>query len=284
LCNTINYDTFYTNFINSPGDLYLKKVLFFILLVFLIFSCKTINVKNKETTAKILFKNLLKESEKINEVSVSGLFRIVGVKDVPPAYIQFDCQGNLKTNNFSFKISFLTKPLMEIIVDKNKVLFINHTGKQYINLNMEDIDFSKFLGINFNPVEVGYFFLGKIPYSADIEIMDFKWTKKDYTLTLTNNTSKYDIVLNSDEEIIRAKISSEYFESLNLDSVIYIKNDDRVNIPRSLIFSTEDGSIKMSFLIDKISLKQAKPYTFNQDILEKYTEVFDINEIKVIIK
>jgi hypothetical protein len=262
----------------------LKKVIIFIFLAFLIFSCKTINVKNKETTTKIIFKNLMKESEKINEVSLSGLFRIMGVKEVPPVYIQFNCQGNLKTNNFSFKISFLSKPLMEIIVDKENVLFINHTGKQYINLKMGEIDFSKFIGINFNPVEIGYFILGKIPYSTDIEIMDFKWTKKEYTLTLTNSTSKYEVVLNPDEEITRAKINSEYFDILNLDSVIYIKNDDKVNVPSSLTFSTEDNSIKMSFLIDKISMKQAKPYVFDQSILDKYTEVFDINKIKVTIK
>jgi hypothetical protein len=262
----------------------LKKIFFILTIFILLFSCKTISVKNKETTAKMLFKNLVKESEKVSDISVSGLFSISGAKEIPPVFIQFDTFGNLKGNDFTFKISFLKKPLMEVVVNKDDVLFINHTGKQYIRLKLQDVDFSKFIGINFNPSDVGYLFLGKLPYSEKMEIMDLSWTPHEYVLTVTNTISKYTIHLNSNEEIIKAKINGEYFDPLILESIQYAKNDDKENIPKTLVFSTEDNLIKMTFMIEKMSLKPSSHVDTNLDILKNYTEVFDINKIKVQIK
>jgi len=262
----------------------LKKSFLIILSLMLVVGCKTISVKNKETTAKLLFKNLNKEAEKITDVRVTGIFNITGAKEIPPAFIQFDTYGNLKTNTFTFKILFLKKPLIEIIVEKENVLLVNHTGKEYINLKARDIDFSKFLGVNFNPQDVAYFFLGKIPYSPDMEIMDLEWTKTEYILSITNKVAKYVIHLNSNEEIVRAKIYNEYFDTLTLDAIQYGKDDDKIQIPKTLNFITEDGMIKLTFIIEKISTTQLKQSVFDKTIIKDYKEVFDINQIKVILR
>jgi len=55
----------------------LKKIIASLfIIIFTLYSCKTIYVKDKETTANILLKNLLRESEKIGDVTVSGMIRI----------------------------------------------------------------------------------------------------------------------------------------------------------------------------------------------------------------
>lgn len=261
-----------------------KNFLLILSVVILLFSCKTIEKQNQETEAKILFKNLVKESATLNNIHVSGLFKLNGVKEVPQAFINFDCFGNLKTETMAFKISFLKKPLIEIAVDKNDILFINHTGLEYIKLKYENIDFSKFIGVNFNPLELGYFFVGKIPFSENLEMMSYKFIKKEIVMELTNNISKYTITLNENEEIISAKINNQYFDALSLDSIKYTKDDDGKSIPKNVNFSTDDQKIKMAFIIDKISLNPTDKNETSLDFLSKYKEIFDINEIKVKLK
>jgi hypothetical protein len=277
--------------INNPAviqEFQLKKffVFIFLLLLVLINSCKTVPLKNEEMETKILFKNLQKDSEKIDSISVSGLLRISGVKDIPSGYVQFDSHGNLKENYISFKISFLKKPLIEIVIDNKDVILINHSGKQYIRLDIEKIDFSKFIGINFNPLEVSYLFVGRIPYSPDMELMDFVSSKKESVLNITNNISKYSLYLNSRREFQKIIISNEYFDPIILDSIQYTKNDDGENVPKNLNFSTEDGKIKLYFIIDKSSLNPnpADNQKIDPSSLKNYKEVFDINEIKVSLK
>nr|HPO51102.1 hypothetical protein [Spirochaetota bacterium] len=163
----------------------MKKIILFILVLFLITGCKTTQKVDKETEGKILFKNLVKSSESLSDIYVSGLFRLSGVKEIPAAFINFESSGNFKNKNISFKISFLRKPLIQIRVAGEDITFINHSGKQYIKLKYENIDFSKFIGINFNPLEISYFFVGKIPYSSDIQLMSCNFTKNGTLLELT---------------------------------------------------------------------------------------------------
>jgi len=262
----------------------LKKLLLFIIFIVLLFSCKTIEKKNKETEAKILFKNLVKASENLDDVYVSGMFKLTGVKEVPAAFINFESYGNFKKQLMSFKISFLKKPLIQISVNGSDITFINYTGKEYIKLKYESVDLSKFIGVNFNPLEISYFFIGKIPYSTDIEMMSCQFTKNGIVMELTNNVSKYSITLNEKEEIISVKINNQYFDILNIDSIQYAKNDDGDSIPKNINFSTEDQKVKMSFIIDKISYNPKNIELNDLDFLSDYKEVFNINDIKVKLK
>ncbi|OHD11112.1 MAG: hypothetical protein A2086_01885 [Spirochaetes bacterium GWD1_27_9] len=262
----------------------MNKLVFLIIIgLVLLTSCKTTQKGYRETEAKILFKNLLKDSEKISDVKVSGLFRISGVKEIPAGFVNFECFGNVKNQTLSFKVSFLKKPIFEISAKDKEILFINHTAKQFIKLKMENVDFSKFIGINFSPIELSYIFLGKCPYSSDIEMMNSKFNGKEYVLEITNSVSKYTVFVNRTEDISKVIIDNQYFDAIIMDSIQYTKNAKGEKVPKNVSFTTLDGKIKMSFIIEKISFDkqtEEKDYGF----LSEYAEVFDINDIKVKLK
>ena len=81
------------------------KLQYIIVLFLIISSCTSIKIKeikDKETYGKILFKNLKKKSESIDNVLIEGMIKINGVKDIPSAYIkcQILCQYNKNKVNF----------------------------------------------------------------------------------------------------------------------------------------------------------------------------------------
>jgi hypothetical protein len=248
------------------------------------YSCKSIDLKNRETTSNILFKKLLKNSEEINDLYVKGLFMVSGVKEIPAAYVSFVSRGNIRSKNIRFEISFLKKKVIDIVMENNRILLINHTGKQYIRMNYEEIDFSRYIGVNFNPMEISYLLLGQIPYSPDLEMMKFDWNKKEYRMEMTSRNSTYEIFLNRDEEIIRAAVRNQFFDTIYLDSIKYSKNDDGKNIPKSISFLTEGGKIRMSFIIEKISTRLPEDEINLPLELKDYTEVTRPEDIVVKIR
>lgn len=262
----------------------MRKIFIFTIFVILLVGCKSTNKTNRETEAKILFKNLIKASENLNNVYIEGLFKLTGVKDVPQAFINFQTYGNFKKQLMTFKILFLKKPLIEISVNKNDIMFINHTGKEYIKLQYDNVDFSKFIGINFDPLEIGYFFIGSIPYSTDTELMSFNYTKDGLVMQLTNNMSMYTILVNDKEQITSIKINNQYFDVINVDGIQYTKNDAGLDVPKNINFSTDDKNVKMSFIIDKISFNPQETNISSLEFLSQYNEVFNINDIKVKLK
>ena len=148
----------------------MKKIICFLLLIILLVSCATFNNNDKDTSVKVMFKNMVRDSEKLNDIYIKGMIRISGLKGIPAGYLNFTSEGKVKDTTLNFKISFLKTPIIEIFVEKNQIVLINHTkNKQYIKMKYEDIDFSNLIGINFNPLELSYFFLGKIPYNDKIE-------------------------------------------------------------------------------------------------------------------
>jgi hypothetical protein len=259
----------------------MKKFLLACMILVLFTQCKSIIVKDKETTSRIMFKNLLKTASEINDVEVAGFVKISGVKEIKPMYIQFDSRSRLQENKAAFTMYLFKKPLLEIVLDNDIVYFINHTADQYTTLDIEQVDFSRFLGINFNPVEVSYFFLGSIPYDPEMELMDFSWDRSEYQMNITNDISKYTIRLNRDEEITSADIYNQYFDVFKLESIGYTTNDDGKNIPKSLVFATSDGDITISFNLNRISLKKQPETLFDTTLLEKYTRVESIDDITI---
>ena len=173
---------------------------------------------------------------------------------------------------------------MEIIFNDKDVIFVNHSGKQYIKFNIEEVDFSKFIGINFNPIEISYLFFGKVPYSGDMELMGYEYVKNEYILEMTNSESKYTLLLNKKKEFLKFLINNEYFDSISLDSIQYTKNDDGISVPKNLTFSSEDQKIKLNFIVDKSSFNPSEVKEMALSELKDYVEVFDINEIKINLK
>lgn len=264
-----------------------KKLNIFKLIIsvfFLILSCKTIVVTNKETVSKIIFKNLIKESQKIEYASFLGSFKIIGVKEMPQVYIPFNLDIFFKERKAILSISLFKKPILDLIFDNDKGILLNYTKKEFVKFNISEIDYSKIMGINFDPFEICYLFLGKIPYSSDISLMDFKWTKFEYIFTLTNKISSYEIFLNSDQEIVKAKINNQFFNTIILESIKYTKNDDNKNIPNILIFSSESGKYNLTFLIEKISFKKGEFKNPDEDFLKEWIELKKLDDLNIKIR
>jgi hypothetical protein len=262
-----------------------KRTFVLIITAFIMLTgCKTIIIGDRETTGKIMFRNFINDSEKINEIYISGLFRVSGKKELPPVYLTFEAQGKLKDKDISFKMLSFKTPIFDIYFKKDKAIFVNHTNKEYVELNLEELDLSKFIGINFNPIDFGYFFLGKIPYSESMEMMNFKWSRKEYVMNITDNLSKYEIHIDADQKITGVKLESQYFDTILLRSIRYQKNDEGVVLPNMMTFLSEDGKIEISFILNKVLLKMKSENELGETIIKKYKKLASPDDIKVIIK
>ncbi len=263
----------------------MKKFLPYILVFFIITSCKTISIKNKETFGKIIFKNLKNKSEKTENALITGLFRISGVEEIPSAFLKFESFCFFNEKKIYFRMSFINNVIADIIIDKNKVLFLNHIGEEYVEYNIEQVDFSKFTGANFNPLDISYFFIGNIPFSENMELIDFKWQKKEYIMNITDNISKYTITLNRNEQITKVQIFNQYFDNLILDSIIYRdESNGEAKKPYKFDFLTENKKIKISFILKNISIEPPQSDLEKFKIPKKYKKVSSIEKIKIDFK
>lgn len=251
--------------------------------LFFFVQCETLDTREKdtETQGKILFKKMISESEDISHVYIKGLMKVSGVNNIPPAFINFEAYGNLKENNANFAISVLKKPLLKMSIQDENMLVINHTANQYVNVPIEDIDLSRLIGLNFNPAELSYLLLGKIPYTEDIQLMNFDYINDHYIMELTTKTSVFTISLTHDELIKEVEARNQYFETIYLDGMTYSENDDGIEIPETLKISNEDKTISLFFLIKSISYKE-QSIDFLKDInLDEYTRLNSIEEIEI---
>jgi len=263
----------------------MKRIITLLFFIFiLILSCKFIKVKDKEIAGNVLFKNLLKKSEKIDQALISGNFKILGSEKIPPIYLKFDSECCFKKKSVFFRISSLNKKILDIYRDQDEITIINHIGKQYIKLNIERIDLSNIVGINFNPIDISYIFLGLIPYSDNMELIDFKWSPREYVLRISDNVSEYQIYLDNNEDIIDLEINNQYFDAIHLDSIKYKKNKEKKNSPFMLDFSTDENDIKLKFIINKASTNPIKKSLLDLSILKDYEKINSIDKLKIDLK
>lgn len=259
---------------------YLKHILPLFLLITLLVGCKTIDVKNKETVGNIVFKNQMNLSREIADVYVAGSVKISGVKEVPPSYLKFESSGNIKEELSYFRISFIKKPIIDIYIEKDDIIFISHTSSQYVRFNKEEVNLSRLFGINLNPIDATYFLLGRIPYSDDMQLMNFDIKENRYYLELTNSSSQYDVYLNDSEEITGARSSSQFYDSIILSSIKYTKNDDDISVPKLVTLSSEEKKIAISFIINSISFKKRSIDILDEERLKEFEEVSEIGKIQ----
>ncbi len=213
------------------------------------------------------------------------MFRVSGVEDIPSAFLKFESYCFFKEKKVYFRVFFINNLLIDIIIDKNNVLFINHIGKEYVEYNIEQVDFSKFTGANFNPLDISYFFLGSIPYSENMEVIDFKLDKNEYIMVITDNISKYTIHLNSKEEINKVEIFNQYFDNLFLDSITYKESKkENEKIPYKFDFLTENRDIKIQFILNEITNELSQFELSKYAIPNDYKKVSSIEKIKIDFK
>ena len=259
------------------------RILIIIMITFLLISCSTIKRKptdqNLDVIKNIILKSLEKGSEKLDKINIKGLVKISGIKEIPNAYINFNIYGSFKKGEFTLKLSFLNKDITEIIIyDFDKVLFINHIGKQYMEFSFTEIDFSRFIGININPIDICYFILGTIPSSKNIELMDIKFESGLYVIDISDNISKYNLHVNNDYNITKAKIDNQYYGITSIDSITHIKNIDGSYSTKSITLSSENGA-KLSLIIDDINYNSDKKIDI--DNIPNYKKIENVDNLNI---
>ena len=247
----------------------MKKYKRYILLLIFILgltACSTIKVTDKETMSSILFRNLVTNSERISDAYLSGMLRIAGVPDIPAgAYISYTFHGNVKNQTGKFSLAVFKKPVFEIYFNKKDFVLVNCRQKIYVKSNLDDIDYSKYIGVNINPLDIAYFLMGTVPYSPDLQLLNYEVTKDTHILEISSSVSSYNVCLNVNEEIVSADIDNQYFDNIVMDSVKYASNDKGVRVPQSAVFRTGDKKKSISFIVDKMTTSE--PY--NADVMEK---------------
>ena len=256
------------------------------IITFFLISCSTIKPKlkgeNLDVIKNIIFKKWEKESEKLDNININGLIKISGIKEVPNVFIKFSAYGSLKKGNIVLKLSFGNRDIMEIIVyNFDKILFLNHIGKQYMRFSFAEIDFSRFIGININPIEICYFALGKIPSSKNIELMDIKFESGLYVIGISDEVSKYTMYVNADYNIIKAKIDNQYYGVTSIDSITYIKNSDGTHSTKSVSLSSDIGT-RLSLIIDDINYSNDKKIDIYN--IPNYKKIENINDLNLNLK
>ncbi len=250
-----------------------------IVLAFVLVGCSTIKVIDKETVSSILFRNMVTNSQKISDAYVSGMMRISGVPEIPAGvYISYTFHGNIKQQAGVFSLSLFKKPFFEIYFDEKEFVLVNCKKKIYVKSTLNEVDYSKYIGVNINPIDIAYFLLGVVPYSPELELLGYEVTKDAHILDISTNVSTFKVQLNGKEEIIAADINNQYFDNIIMDSVKYAKNDDGENVPQSAVFRTEDRKKSINFIIDRTSFK--RPYNaqnIEQKLLDsEYTKIENI--------
>jgi hypothetical protein len=150
------------------------------------------------------------------------------------------------------------KPVFEIYFNKKDFVLVNCRKKIYVKSNLDDIDYSKFIGVNINPLDIAYFLMGTVPYSPDLQLLNYEVTKDSHLLEISSSVSSYNVQLNANEEIISADINNQYFDSIVMDSVKYAANSEGGRVPQSAVFRTEDKKKSISFIVDKMTTSE--PY------------------------
>lgn len=260
-----------------------KRLIIFFIIFFNIISCTTIKIKDKETYSKVLYKNLIKKSSKISAAKISGIFKISGIEDIPSIFMEFRLNCSFNEKIVSFRMRALNKNLIDIFINKNDVYIINNIEKNYYKTDIEKIDFSKVTGINFNPLDISYFFLGVIPNNDKMMLINFISEKNDNILEISDNVSKYTINMNSKELITKVKVTNQYFDPFLVDSIKYKENNiSGIAVPNMFVFTSEDRKIKISFVINKVKINQPFENIINLDeIIKNYKNAINPEDIKI---
>lgn len=246
----------------------------------LIAGCKSIDVKEREEMrGNILFKKLMNRSSVVSFGTVSGLIMINGNPAIPAVYIKYTATADFKSKDAVLKLAVLSKPLLDLYMNHDTFVLVNHTGKEYIELNLEDVDFSKILGINFDPVELSYLLTGNIPYSGEMQLVSFENTKTGAALmNITDTTTNFFVQFDTHERISSIKVENQFFDKLTVENLTYAANNNEndIDVPQKIKVSSDTSKVTMTFLIRSID--------YNQGEIEKFTNALDYTKLDNIEK
>jgi len=261
----------------------LKYLYIAFIFLFVFFSCKTVNIKEKEYLKKnVVYKKMISKSESINSATISGSLQISGNKNIPAVYISFSVTADIASKKSILKLSVLSKPLLDLYMNSGEFIIVNHTDNNYVRLNDSVVDFSKILGFNFNPIELVYFLLGLVPYSDDLQMIDFIKNKTEYQLKLTNQTTNFVIIIDDEEKIVSARLQNQFFDPLTIDILSYNTMENGEVIPQRLKVKPDNNNVSMTFVIRSTSIDKVSIDDFTNT--SNYFQLDDPEKIIIKIK
>lgn len=228
------------------------KIYILAIVLTIFFSCKGIDIKDEDTRGNILFKKMVESSKKVDNILINGSVKVSGSNEIPSTFIKFESGGSVRQNIYYFKLFFINTPLMDLYFDKGFITLINHRDKEVVKFEVENIDFSNVIGVNFNPKEVSYALLGKIPYSDNLQLMEFSWTKTNYFIKATSASSEYEVYLNENEDIVNMMINNQFYDIITLNKIKYRENDDGESIPQIVELVADERDLSLNFIISSI--------------------------------
>jgi len=260
----------------------LKYKIFLLILITVFFACKTSKpVDDLETYGNIVFRQMNESSLTINSVNINGFMRILGVKDVPPVYLPFEISAKLKDQKASLIISLRKQKILQIIINNDSFIIVNHKEGKYFKDDKENVNFSSVMGLSFDPIQVIYTLFGKIPYSENMELMGIKKNGGSYLIEMSDYSSKYKYTLSHNDMPISGEINNQFYDKIIIESITYALNDNNQNIPKTLTFSNIEGTVKLSFMISGLSNRELSDDFLNLEVLNELLPVDKIEEIAV---
>lgn len=259
---------------------YFSYLFFFLLMA--LSGCKTVQVIKDEGAIQgnVLFKNLMKSSKELEYVNISSSVMIAGNKLIPQAYIKLAVAANYREEKAVLNFSVLSKPLFDIVMDRDNIVLINHTNKQFVRFSFFEVNFSGFIGLNFNPLDISYFLTGNIPYSEDMQMVSFDFGENQkMQLNITNSTTNFFLTFNRREQLYHASVNNQFFDSLNIETTSFSKNLEGKEVPQKVRVSSQDSPVSMTFLIRNFHYKKRRSYSVT--IPKDYIEVDSVDKIKI---
>ena len=248
-----------------------------------IFGCKTITIKDtKRIEGNVLFKNLLSSSEALKQVSIATSVMISGNKQIPPLYIKLNIAADLENKEALLNFSVLSKPLFDIVYNPEKLVLINHTNTEYIEFSAEDVQIGDFIGLNFNPIDLCYLLTGNVPYSDDLNLVEFiKKENNNLDINITNTTTNFFLSFNNDDKISVAKVENQFFDPLKISTLSFTKDAKGGNIPLKIKVSSEGIKTYMTFLIRSFNYDTLIKEDYEKKIPTTYKKLTDVRDIKI---
>lgn len=256
-------------------------VLFLCMIVcFLPVGCKTMQVKDSENIeANVLFKRVMKSSQALEFVNIDTNVMISGNKLIPSVYIKMNASANYVEKKTILRFSVLSKKLFDIAINPKEMTLINHTASEFITFPAEEVNLGQLLGLNFDPIDVAYFLTGNIPYTEEMQVVSFDYDEKqNILLNLTNINSEYQLDFDKNGRIIHAKASNQYFDPLDINTLVFSENDG-IDMPQKLKITSESSPVSMTFLVKKVTLEKGDNY--EAEIPQGYSQISEISKMKI---
>lgn len=255
---------------------YLKKIILLTIPVIILLNCKSINIKPTRPDY-LVFQDFVEKAKTADYYRSEGFIKIKGLSEasaiklpVPLKIVtlRYQLVTSLKQGKSILIFSLLNKKI-EIFIEDNNYTIIDHMNGLYYQTESSLIEqniIEKFLGIELNPLKLGYVLLGTIPYDKSLQLMsDPRKSDDTYKFEITTQSEKYDLTTTYNGKMQSLILSSGEYATIKMHSFKYKLFSDNINLPNS--FSVESENSPVSVAISVTQAEIPKKIEFSDAII-----------------